>query len=137
MVSFSEREAAYLGQHRLGRLATTGTSGKPHVVPVRYRFDPEREVIRLGGRLVEGREKERLYTRHLRGNPQAAYVVDDVPDEEAWQPRGILIKGLAVLHAEGGETLWPGFGPNWIEVIPDFVTSWGLDLPTFPTSATG
>ncbi|MFI9169160.1 pyridoxamine 5'-phosphate oxidase family protein [Streptomyces lincolnensis] len=129
MGRFNAQEVAYLGEHILGRLATTGTSGKPHVVPVGYHFDPEREVIKIGGRVLEGRGQERLYLRHLKVNPQAALVVDDLADGQTWEPRGILIKGAAVLHTEGGEVLGPGFGPNWVEVVPDFVTSWSIDTP--------
>ncbi|GAA3999891.1 hypothetical protein GCM10022232_42290 [Streptomyces plumbiresistens] len=32
---FNAQEVACLSEHLLGRLATTGTSGKPHVVPNR------------------------------------------------------------------------------------------------------
>jgi pyridoxamine 5'-phosphate oxidase family protein len=129
MSRFNALEVGYLQEHLLGRLATTGRSAKPHVVPIRYHFDPEHEVIKIGGRLLEGRGQERLYIRHLKVNPQAALVVDDVPDPQTWQPRGILIKGTTVLHTEGGEPLGPGFGPNWVEIVPDFVTSWGIDAP--------
>lgn len=129
MSRFNAQEVGFLEEHLLGRLATTGKSGKPHVVPIRYHFDPEHEVIKMGGRLLEGQGQERLYVRHLRVNPQAASVVDDVPDEQTWQPRGSLIKGRTVLHTEGGEVLGPGFGPNWIEVVPDLVRSWGIDTP--------
>lgn len=129
MGRFNAQEVAYLSEHILGRLATTGTSGKPHVVPIRYHFDPEREVIKIGGRILEGRGQERLYIRHLTVNPQAALVVDDVADGPTWQPRGILIKGAAVLHTEGGEVLGPGFGPNWVEVVPNWATSWSIDTP--------
>ncbi|MFD5914368.1 pyridoxamine 5'-phosphate oxidase family protein [Streptomyces massasporeus] len=129
MSRFNAQEVGFLEEHLLGRLATTGKSGTPHVVPIRYHFDPEHEVIKMGGRLLEGQGQERLYVRHLRVNPQAALVVDDVPDEQTWQPRGILIKGTTVLHTEGGEVLGPGFGPNWIEVVPTLVRSWGIDTP--------
>ncbi|WP_230194148.1 pyridoxamine 5'-phosphate oxidase family protein [Streptomyces coriariae] len=129
MSRFNAQEVGFLEEHVLGRLATTGKSSKPHVVPIRYHFDPEHEVIKIGGRLLEGQGQERLYVRHLKVNPQAALVVDDVLDEQTWQPRGILIKGTTVLHTEGGEVLGPGFGPNWIEVVPNLVRSWGIDTP--------
>ncbi|MEV6639530.1 PPOX class F420-dependent oxidoreductase [Amycolatopsis sp. NPDC051371] len=132
MVRFNEREVAFLQGQRLGRLATASASGKPHVVPVSYVFDPEREVIKIGGRVLEG---ERMYIRHLKVNPQAALVVDDVADEETWQPRGILVKGNAILHDEGGEVLMPGFGPNWVEIVPNWATAWGVDEPALPSSA--
>lgn len=54
MGRFNAQEVAYLSEHILGRLATTGTSGKPHVVPVGYHFDPEREVIKIGGASWKG-----------------------------------------------------------------------------------
>ncbi|MFE1837869.1 hypothetical protein [Streptomyces sviceus] len=79
--------------------------------------------------MLEGQGQERLYVRHLRVNPQAALVVDDVPDEQTWQPPGILIKGTTVPRTEGGEVLGPGFGPNWIEVVPNLVRPWGIDSP--------
>ncbi|MET7354086.1 pyridoxamine 5'-phosphate oxidase family protein [Streptomyces mirabilis] len=135
MSRFTVQEAAYLREHFLGRLATAGSSGKPHVVPVRYHFDPEQEVIKIGRRVLEGSGQERLYVRHLTANPQAALVVDDVADGQTWQPRGILIKGTTVLHTEGGKVLGPGFGPKWVEVIPDFVTSWGIGAPAVPPTA--
>jgi pyridoxamine 5'-phosphate oxidase family protein len=130
MSRFNAQEVDFLQEHLLGRLATAGTSGKPHVVPIRYHFDPEHEVIKIGGFMLEGRGQDRLYIRHLVANPQAALVVDDVQDEQTWQPRGVLIKGTSVLHTEGGEVLGHGFGPNWAEIVTNFATSWGIDIPT-------
>ena len=120
MIKFTEMESAYAGEHRMGRLATASTSGHPHVVPIAYHFDPEREVIKIGGLMLEGRGQD----RHLQANPQAALVVDDVADGG---PRGLLVKGTAILHTEGGEVLGQGFGPNWVEIVPRRVLSWGLD----------
>ncbi|MFF9808182.1 pyridoxamine 5'-phosphate oxidase family protein [Streptomyces coeruleorubidus] len=128
MAVFTAQEVVFLQEHRLGRLATAGRSGKPHVVPISYHLDPEHEVIKIGGRVLEGSGQDRMYIRHLKVNPQAALVVDDVPDEQSWQPRGILIKGQAILHTEGGEKLGPGFGPQWVEIVPTWTTSWGVDV---------
>ncbi len=127
MGRFSEQEVAFLQGRRLGRLATSGASGKAHVVPVCYYLDTENDVIKIGGHLLGSRGQDRLYVRHLKVNPYAALVIDDVPDEQAWQPRGILIKGQVKLHAEGGEVLEPGFGPQWIEIVPGWSTAWGLE----------
>ncbi|MEV7388092.1 MULTISPECIES: pyridoxamine 5'-phosphate oxidase family protein [unclassified Streptomyces] len=137
MSRFNAQEVTYLWEHFLGRLATASRSGKPHVVPIRFHFDPEQEVIKIGGRVLEGSGQERLYVRHLKANPQAALVVDDVADARTRQPRGILIKGTTVLHTEGGDGLGPGFGPNWVEVVPEFVTSWGIDAPAIRAAASG
>jgi pyridoxamine 5'-phosphate oxidase family protein len=129
MGRFTELEVAFLQEHLLGRLATTGKSEMPHVVPVRYQLDPDTQVIKIGARTLEERGQDRLYVRHLKVNPQAAFVVDDVADERTWRPRGMLIKGSVVLHQEDGEVLGPNFGPNWVEIAPSWSTSWGVNDP--------
>jgi pyridoxamine 5'-phosphate oxidase family protein len=133
MSRFTTQEVVFLRGHVLGRLATVSPAGKPHVVPVRYRFDPQRETIKIGGRSQPNRGQDRLYVRHLLANPHAAFVVDDVPDDQDWLPRGVLIKGDAVRHTEGGEALGPGCGPQWIEISPTWSKSWNLG--TAPSSA--
>jgi len=42
---FTDREIEYLQQNRLGRLATVGPDGQPHIVPVGYHFDPASDSI--------------------------------------------------------------------------------------------
>ena len=125
----SEAEVRYLRAHRIGRLATAGRRATPHVVPVSYHFDAEKGVFKIGQHALEGRGQERLYLRHLRANPRAALVVDDLDTTAGWVPSGILIKGDARFHDRGGEELGPGFGPRWIEIVPDYVSSWGVDTP--------
>ena len=39
MSSFTPDEIAYLQSQRLGRLATVGPDGQPHVVPVGFRYN--------------------------------------------------------------------------------------------------
>lgn len=128
---FTETELAYLGAHRLGRLATAGKSGTPHVVPTLYRFDAETGSFHIAQGPLEGRGQRRLYIRHVTANPRAAFVVDDVLTEPTYTPRGISVKGQAVVHTEGGESFGPRFGPQWLEVIPDWVSSWGIDTGSY------
>ncbi|MFJ9368627.1 pyridoxamine 5'-phosphate oxidase family protein [Nocardia sp. NPDC101769] len=130
---FTENEKQFLLQQPLGRLATTGKSGLPHVIPTGFRLDPEHEVIKIGGHSFQGRE--RLYIRHLRVNPQAAFVVDDLVTEPTWTPRGVTVKGDVRIHESGGEVLGPGFGPRWIELIPNWVNSWGIDADPYASAA--
>jgi pyridoxamine 5'-phosphate oxidase family protein len=40
MAVFTEAETAYLDSQMLCRLATVGADGRPHVVPVGYRYNP-------------------------------------------------------------------------------------------------
>ena len=52
-----------------------------------------------------------------------AFVVDDLVTEPSWVPRGLSVRGRAVIHPQRGERLAPGFGPIWVEVIPERVSA--------------
>ncbi len=84
MSVFTPAEIEYLGSQRLCRLATVGANGQPHVVPVRFRYDPELDVIELGGHGFGTSKK----FRDVQGNPLVALVVDDVTPPPP-KPRGI------------------------------------------------
>ncbi|QWF84889.1 pyridoxamine 5'-phosphate oxidase family protein [Amycolatopsis sp. CA-230715] len=129
MSLFTDPEIDFLRQHRVGRLATSGKSGRPHVVPVLYRFDAERGSFGIGARELPERGQDRLYARHVAVNPQVAFVVDDFTSEPSWTPRGVTVKGEARVHTEGGELL--GFGPRWLEIVPGWVSSWGVGTDPF------
>ncbi|GIG68222.1 pyridoxamine 5'-phosphate oxidase family protein [Phytomonospora endophytica] len=128
---FTDAELAYLGAHRLGRLATVGAGGTPHVVPTLYHFDTANGSFRIGQGPLEGRGQQRLYVRHVAANPRAAFVIDDVVTDPDYAPRGISVKGTAVVHTQGGEAFGPEFGPQWVEVVPDWVSSWGIDTGSY------
>ena len=59
MSVFSPAEQAYLQTQRLGRLATVGPDGHPHVVPVAFRYNPDLETIDIGGHDFAKRKKFR------------------------------------------------------------------------------
>jgi pyridoxamine 5'-phosphate oxidase family protein len=50
MSVFSDQELAYLVEGRLGRLATIGPDGLPHVVPLGWSYNPALDTIDVGGR---------------------------------------------------------------------------------------
>jgi pyridoxamine 5'-phosphate oxidase family protein len=136
----TEKERQYLQTQQLGRLATSGKTGVPHVVPTGFQLDPDTECIKIGGHAYRG--QDRLYIRHLNFNPHAAFVVDDLVTEPTWTPRGVTLKGAVRIHETGGESLGPGFGPRWIELVPNWVSSWGIDAdpfaaPTAPRKRSG
>jgi pyridoxamine 5'-phosphate oxidase family protein len=49
MSAFTTAELEYIAGQRLGRLATVGKDGAPHVVPVGFRYNPETDTIDIGG----------------------------------------------------------------------------------------
>jgi len=127
MSTFTEKEIDYLRRQRLGRLATVGSDGSPHVVPVGFRLDAEAEVIEVGGHGLSGSKK----WRDLQANPRIALVVDDLESVNPWTPRGIEVRGRAELHAEGGDRFGPGWDSAWIRILPQRIVSWGIEGAPF------
>jgi pyridoxamine 5'-phosphate oxidase family protein len=112
--AFSDAELAYLTEdRRLGRLATVGTDGVPHVVPVGLRYSEEHDAIEVSGRDFTRTKKYRDVERSGR----AAIVVDDLESVDPWLPRGIEIRG----RAEAIDAPRP-----LIRIHPDRVVSWGI-----------
>jgi pyridoxamine 5'-phosphate oxidase family protein len=115
MSVFSEAQLAYLtGGRQLGRIATVGADGTPHVVPVAWIYNAVRETIDVGGHELERTKKFRDVARTGR----AAIVIDDLKSTDPWHPRGIEIRG----RAEAIPLPTP-----LIRIHPERVVSWGLD----------
>ena len=129
MNAFTEKEIKYLRGQRLGRMATVGTDGSPHVVPVGFRLDGEASAIEIGGHGLSRSKK----WRDLKANPRIAVVIDDLVTMRPWTPRGIEIRGRAELHEEGGTEKFGGGGWDrvWIRVLPERIVSWGIEGAPF------
>lgn len=113
MSLFTDAEIDYLtSEKRLGRVATIGKDGTPHVAPVGWSLDLERGVIEVSGRDFERTKKFKDVARTGR----AAIVIDDVLPP--WRPRGIEIRG----RAETVTTPRPA-----IRIHAERVIGWGLD----------
>ena len=127
MSHFSEKETEYLRGQLLGRIATIGSDGTPHVVPVGFRLSDDGEAIEVGGHGMGASKK----WRDLQANPQIALVVDDLQSVNPWTPRGIEVRGRAELHSEGGEKFGSGWDAAWIRIVPRRIVSWGVDAQAF------
>jgi pyridoxamine 5'-phosphate oxidase family protein len=123
MTTLSPAEIGYLAGQRLGRLATAGADGRPHVVPVSFRYNPDLGTIDTGGFHVDTTKKY----RDVRANPWAAIVVDDLVSVDPWTPRMLEIRGRAEALTTGGKSLGAGFGDALIRIHPDRVNSYGVD----------
>ncbi|HTU86901.1 MAG TPA: PPOX class F420-dependent oxidoreductase [Solirubrobacteraceae bacterium] len=116
MSVFTDAELRYLtGGRQLGRIATVGADGTPHVVPVGWIYNAARDTIDIGGHELERTKKFRDIARSGR----AAIVIDDVASTDPWRPRGIEIRGWA----EGISLPTP-----LIRIHPERIVSWGLGL---------
>jgi pyridoxamine 5'-phosphate oxidase family protein len=137
MSVFTEQEIAYLQQQRLGRLATVGPDGTPHIVPIGYRFDPASDTIQLGGREDSSKSKK---FRDARRHAEVAFLVDDFVSVNPPTPRGVEIRGRAETLQEGGQELglaiWGfPFEAAWIRITPLRIISWGIDTDGFETNS--
>lgn len=112
--AFSTDELAFLhGDRRLGRLATVGKEGMPHVTPCGWVHNVEADTIDITGRELDKTKKFRDVAR----SGCAAIVIDDLASVIPWRPRGIEIRGRGEAITEPAAL---------IRVYPDHVVSWGL-----------
>ncbi len=117
MSAFTDRELEYLGERRperLGRIATVGKDGTPHVVPVGWRFNLEHDSIDVGGMNLSRTKK----FRDARRTGRASIVIDDLASVDPWRPRGIEVRGRAEA-VEGDRAT--------IRIHPERIVSWGLE----------
>jgi pyridoxamine 5'-phosphate oxidase family protein len=115
MSVFTDAELEYLtGGRRLGRLATVGPDGTPHVVPVGWIYNAARDTIDIGGAELEKTKKFRDVSRTGR----AAIVIDDVKSTDPWHPRAIEVRGRAEAIA---------LPTALIRIHPERIVSWGLE----------
>jgi pyridoxamine 5'-phosphate oxidase family protein len=121
LFAYDEREYLLSGV-RLGRLATVGPDGTPHVVPTSFRYNADLETIDIGGHDFAKRKKYRDVLR----NPKVAFVVDDLASVNPWRARGIEIRGEAQVLDSGGSDLGRGFDPQMFRITPKRIVSWGL-----------
>ena len=123
MVELTRPQIEYLQGQLLGRIATTGADGKPHVVPTSFRHNADLGTIDIGGHHVATTKKY----RDVQANPWAAIVVDDLVSTDPWTPRMLEIRGRAEAIVTGGADLGPGFGDAFIRLHPEKVNSFGIE----------
>jgi pyridoxamine 5'-phosphate oxidase family protein len=113
--AFNEIEQRFLTSwHRsLGRVATVGRDGTPHVVPSGWTYNEALGTLDITGRDVQATKKFRDVARTGR----AAIVIDGIAEGEGWNPWAIEIAGRA--EAIDGP-------PALIRIRPERVRSWGL-----------
>jgi pyridoxamine 5'-phosphate oxidase family protein len=115
MSVFTEAERRYMtGGRQLGRIATVGADGTPHVVPVGWIYNAARDTIDVGGHELERSKKFQDIARTGR----AAIVIDDVESTDPWHTRAIEVRGRAEAIA---------LPTALIRIYPERIISWGLE----------
>ena len=114
MSVFTQAELAYLtGGRQLGRVATVGRDGTPHVVPVGWIYNAATDTIDIGGRDLTETKKYRDAARSGR----AAIVIDDLASVDPWRPRAVEVRGRAEAIA---------LPTPLIRIHPERIVSWGI-----------
>ena len=129
MSAFTEKEIEYLNEQRLGRLATVDAEGRPHVVPVAFRYNAKLDAVDIGGHNFAGSKK----FRDAGKTGKAAFVVDDVLPP--WRVRGVEVRGRAEIRSEGGKEIMEDFAEELIRIFPRRIVGWGIDSDAFSQNA--
>ncbi len=140
MGAFTDAEIEYLKGQPLGRLATIGPDGRPHVAPVGVFYDPESRAVVIGGHAGSDMARSKKF-RDARRNPEVAFVIDDLASVDPWTPRFVEIRGRAETHVEGGEKIGERIGagmpfdPAWIRISARRIVAMGIDGGVFEVNA--
>ena len=123
MSVFTDAERDYLTSATMGRIATVGPDGQPHVVPVTFAFNADEDAVDVGG-IDFGNSKK---WRDGKRNPKVTFLVD-----ESWGKgaKAIEIRGSAEAHETGGESIhprFPNFKPEFLRIRPRRIVSWGVE----------
>ncbi len=110
---FTELEVAYLRSQRLARLATASANGQPDVSAVGFGLDGD--AIVSGG--IDLTKTVRF--GHLRQNPRATIVIDDLVSTDPWTPRGVKVRGSASIEDHEGRLR--------IRIEPEVIWSWNIN----------
>jgi len=129
MSAFTDNELEYLAGQRLGRIATVGPGGQPHVVPTSFRYNPEHDAIDVGGLRMSQTKK----LRDVQRTGRASIVIDDVLPP--WQPRMIEIRGTAAVVPEGGKAMNERFEDTVLRIKPTRIISFGIDSGDLASNA--
>ena len=121
MSAFTELEIEYMASQRLGRIATVGADGQPHVVPTTFRYNAGEDAIDVGGMRMSTTKK----TRDVQRTGRASIVIDDVLPP--WQPRMIEVRGTATVIPEGGKAFGERFEDTIVRIRPTRIIAFGID----------
>ena len=126
MSAFTTAEIDYLAGQRLGRIATVGPDGQPHVVPTSFRYNSEHDAIDVGGLRMSQTKK----LRDVQRTGRASIVIDDV--RPPWQPRMIEVRGTAAVFPTGGKAFGERFEDTIVRIQPVRIISFGIDSDDAP-----
>jgi len=135
-VRLNKKVSRLIARERVCRVATAGSDGKTHLVPVCH--------VMAGDKIYFGSGNDARKVTNLRENPRIAVTID-LYSEEWSELKGVMVQGTATLIERGPrfkqarDRLYQKY-PQYrkeaaiapsdsvvIEVTPTHVFTWGLD----------
>jgi pyridoxamine 5'-phosphate oxidase family protein len=129
MSVFTDKELEYFASQRLGRIATVGPDGQPHVVPTSFRYNPDHDCIDVGGLRMSQTKK----LRDVQRTGRATILIDDVLPP--WQPRMVEVRGTAAVVPEGGKALMENFEDTIVRIQPTRIIAMGVESTDLTANA--
>jgi pyridoxamine 5'-phosphate oxidase family protein len=132
---FTDAEIEFLKSQGLGRIATVGADGMPHVIPVAVFYDPQTQALVIGSNAELASMAATKKFRDAQRRPKVAVVVDDRT------PRFLEVRGEAETCTEGGEEIGDRlsapfrFSPAWILIRPSRIVTFGINGRPFELAA--
>jgi pyridoxamine 5'-phosphate oxidase family protein len=120
-LGFTPEEVAYLQSQPLARFATRSPEGQPDVAPVALEFDGTHFWVGGSGSSVL---ETRKFRNILAGNPEVAFVVDDMISLDPFVARGIRVYGQADGPIERSGMVGPGY---CMRITPTVYWSWNME----------
>jgi PPOX class probable F420-dependent enzyme len=135
-VRLTKKVAKLIANERVCRVATAGSEGHPHLVPVCH--------VLAGDKIYFGSGDDGRKVKNLKANPQIAVTIDLYSDDWS-QLRGVMVQGTARLIERGPRfkqarsrlyAKYPQYSKEAaispsdsvvVEVTPTHVFTWGLD----------
>lgn len=126
MSAFTDNEIAYLGEQRLGRIATQQPDGTLQNSPVGFAFNAATDTIDVSGHNMSTSRK----FKNVADNGRVAFVVDDLAPGGGWRPRFLEVRGWAEAITEAEvPSAHPIVAGPFIRIHPTRILAFGLDAP--------
>lgn len=96
-------ERAFLERETVGRLATVGAEGAPHLVPVCYALTGSCVHIAIDEKPKRGDPRRLRRLRNIAGEPRVALLVDRYDHEDWSRLSWVALRGRAAIVEGGAE----------------------------------